>query len=64
MSQYSSSTTSSDIPPIEVLKIPNLLSNITNVLVELINKNGKGIYVKKIHFVQNSFQLFLLLIIF
>jgi hypothetical protein len=47
MSQYSSSTTSSDISPIEVLKIPNLLSNITNILVELINKNGKGIYDKK-----------------
>ena len=47
MSQYSSSTTSSDISPIEDLKIPNLLSNITNILVELINKNGKGIYDKK-----------------
>ena len=47
MSQYSSSTNSSDIPPIEVLKIPKLLSNITNILVELINKNGKGIYDKK-----------------
>ena len=41
MSQYSSSTNSSDIPAIEVLKIPKLLSNITNILVELINKNGK-----------------------
>ena len=47
MSYYSSSTVSSDNCSIELLQIPNLLSNISKILCELINKNGKGKYSKK-----------------
>ena len=64
MSYYSSSTVSSDNCSIELLQIPNLLSNISKILCELINKNGKGKYSKKNHFVQKQFQQFLLLNIF
>ncbi len=46
MSYYSSSTASSDYSVNDLLQIPNLLSNISKILCELINKNGKGKYNK------------------
>ena len=47
MSYYSSSTVTSDYSLIELLQIPNLVSNISTILSELTTRNGKGKYNKK-----------------